>query len=562
MKTCPNCGTLLFDDVMTCTKCGQDIAPKETMDSTVEAEPEINVEEESVAASDLELEEKPVDLKQKSMVAKPNSSESLKEYSDKRKQWLEEQNKIKAELASIMSRVGKRKTSPLLSSGSSLATDMPQGQTSTAAPYSHPVGTTPQLNPLGPSQIDSRGQTEMAIPSVDSSEQTLEQEEDEGLTEFDKKELLRELDDLRNEGYEVSRLEEIIENNPGNAWKAFSEFLDDIEKLNKQRNRLEAFDTAGIQILIDTKKELFSRMNDPDKLHELIEEINEFENQIKVEVAKKQALPAPGPAPGAVEARKAEQIEQYIAAGKDALRIKDYEKALKIFTKTLELDPTNKEIQFFKKKLEAKLGEISTPQPQPGPTPMQQPQIPTQAKVSVPTSTQTASPRPQPSPATPQPVIPQPVANKPMVAAVNPRPATPSKPITPVRPMVAVQPTAVPKPAMQPTGEYVDGQPKKKKKKKKIVSLRQGEGVTQTQPPVGMSPTPKPIVSVQPTINEEAVFEGPKSAAEYEALGFNAYINKDYPKALEFFEKVLELDPSFPNVENLKNECLMRLGRT
>ena len=86
-----------------------------------------------------------------------------------------------------------------------------------------------------------------------------------GLSEFDKQELLRELDDLRNEGYNVSRLEKIIEENPGNAWKAFSEFLDDIEKLNQHRSRLENLDISGLPDLAAKKNEILSKINDPDQ---------------------------------------------------------------------------------------------------------------------------------------------------------------------------------------------------------------------------------------------------------------------------------------------------------
>ena len=46
-----------------------------------------------------------------------------------------------------------------------------------------------------------------------------------------------------------------------------------------------------------------------------------------------------------------------------------------------------------------------------------------------------------------------------------------------------------------------------------------------------------------------------RSATELEALGFNAYINKDYQKALEFYEKVLEIDPNFPGVKARIDEC-------
>jgi tetratricopeptide (TPR) repeat protein len=535
---------------MTCTKCGHDISgngkdgevpgPEATGPEVVEAaesgdmaaEPEgtgeNTSETESASESEPEAEAEtpiPAEAPVEESVSEPagdvavttaeesKTENGLKEASNQRKKWLEEQNKIKAELASIMSRVGKRKSPSTMFSGGSTMTDMPQGQSSSAAPYSKPVGVTPQLNPIGQTQV---------IPqqAVDAPESAAAPGTQEGLSDFDKKELLRELDDLRAEGYDVSRLETIIEEDPGNAWKAFSEFLDDIEKVNKQRTKLENMDTTGFAELTTKKDEILNMANNPDLLQDVMTQTDELEQQLEAEKQKQAATPAPGPAPGAEEARKIEQIEKYISAGKDALRLKDYEKALKIFTKTLELDPNNKEIQFFKKKLETKLSESPTAQaPAPGVA---------------------AAPQPSPTPVSVQPQL----QGQPQVTAPTP---------------VQVQGQAQPQPQAISTAPAPKG--KKKKKKKKVASQKPTPTPSvAVAPQPTPTPTPAPVPSPANVVDDSGI-EGPKTAAEYEALGFNAYINKDYPKALEFFEKVLELDPSFPNVENLKNECLIRLGR-
>jgi tetratricopeptide (TPR) repeat protein len=561
MKTCPNCGTLLFDDVMTCTKCGQDTnskdnegeapVPDATGPVAQEAEESVPVVAEQEVADEPETEpegepetpttsettaEEPVSepvVETTEPEVKPDNE--IKESSNKRKKWLEEQDKIKTELASIMSRVGKRKSPSTMFEGGSTISDMPQGQTSSAAPYSRPVGETPQLNPMDQSQVMT--QPLAGAPAQPQAPgQTTAPGAQEGLSDFDKKELLRELDDLRTEGYDVSRLETIIEEDPGNAWKAFSEFLDDIEKINKQRTKLENIDTTGFAELTAKKDEILEMANNPDLLQDVISEIDDFEQQLKSKKQKQAAIPAPGPAPGAEEARKIEQIEKYISAGKDDLRLKDYEKALKIFTKTLELDPNNKEIQFFKKKLEAKLTESPL-----APSPAQaQAQAPT--PVSAPTITPTAEYSPKPAAQQPTSVSVQP---QPQVVAQSPVQSQAQVPIPTVQPAMAPAPTPAPR-------------GKKKKKKKKVVSQKP----TPT-PSAAAEPQPAPgPVPTQTAVNiDDSAIEGPKSAAEYEALGFNAYINKDYPKALEFIENVLELDPNFPNVDNLNNECLMRLGR-
>jgi tetratricopeptide (TPR) repeat protein len=489
------------------------------VESTPEAEVEPDAESETPTPSETSAEEpvsEPVANEAEAAGAAEAGSEPedpLKEASNKRKKWLEEQDKIKAELANIMSRVGKKKTSATMMGGGSPMADMPQGQTSTAAPYSKPVGVTPQLNPMDDSQV-------MTQPVEGAPTQPMAQGAQEGLSDFDKKELLRELDDLRAEGYDVSRLESIIEEDPGNAWKAFSEFLDDIEKVNKQRGRLEGIDTTGFDELSAQKDEILNMANNPDLLQDVIAKTDELEQLL--ESSKQEQITAPplGPAPGAEEARKIEQIEKYISAGKDALRLKDYDKALKIFTKTLELDPNNKEIQFFQKKLEAKLSESPT-----APSP-----IPTSVSASAHAPAQAPAPGYSPQPQ-------QPMEQQPLSVSAQPQAVSPT-PVAAQPQRQAVSPVQAPK-------------GKKKKKKKKVVPQQ-----PTPQPSVAEAPVPTPVAAV-----DDNEIEGPKTAAEYEALGFNAYINKDYPKALEFFEKVLELDPSFPNVENLKNECLIRLGR-
>jgi tetratricopeptide (TPR) repeat protein len=373
-------------------------------------------------------------------------------------------------------------------------------------------------------------QAQVPMPGAPQPTQAQAPTAEGGLSEFDKQELLRELDDLRNEGYKVSRLEKIIEDNPGTAWKAFSDFLDDIEKINQSRSRIENLNTNGFPDLTLRKNEISSKTNDPDLLPQITTELNQLETDLKEAQAKKAAAPPPAQAPApppqppqppqpSVGNQKAEQLEKYIAVGKEAIKQRDYEKALRIFNKTLELDPHNKEIQFFIKKLEAKIAEVNA------------------ASGGV--------------PAAPIPPI-QPAATSTQIPTA---PATPQQPVTPFQPQG--------QPQQLPMGQGPGGKKKKKKKKKFFSRKSKSDTETPLPPPApapAMAPAPAPP-SAQAVSMDNGADEGPNTAAEYEALGFNAYINKDYPKALEFFEKVLEIDPSFPNVENLKNECLMRLGK-
>ena len=52
-----------------------------------------------------------------------------------------------------------------------------------------------------------------------------------------------------------------------------------------------------------------------------------------------------------------------------------------------------------------------------------------------------------------------------------------------------------------------------------------------------------------------------RSATELEALGFNAFINKDYKKALKYYKNVIAQDPDFPGVKARIKECKDKMGK-
>jgi tetratricopeptide (TPR) repeat protein len=52
----------------------------------------------------------------------------------------------------------------------------------------------------------------------------------------------------------------------------------------------------------------------------------------------------------------------------------------------------------------------------------------------------------------------------------------------------------------------------------------------------------------------------PGDAAKIEGLGFNAFINKDYSKALEYYEQVLAINPNYPGAASQRDKCLEALG--
>ncbi|WP_455392683.1 tetratricopeptide repeat protein [[Eubacterium] cellulosolvens] len=545
MKTCPMCGTLLFDDADTCTKCGNVMIEKEApageAGTQAAAEPAAGAEgtaEASAAEAPPEVVEEPPAEgapAEASEGAEGGDKGDISTTANQRKKWLEEQEKIKSELANIMGRVGRKKKPAFTPTvGAPPAQGIPPAANpaapsaaapnpantmnpapganpnpATAQPPSAPVPgnqnmpqniSQPNTAPGGASPAQGMPPTPApAAPSPSPASAPAGQ----GLSDVDKNELMGELDDLRNEGYNVSKLETIIEEDPANAWKAFSDFLDDIEKLNQLKSRLESCNIDGIPGLEAEKNDLLATMNDPDFITKYEGEVTQFENKL---LAAKSKLSQEAVLQEEQQQQSEAQLAKLVEVGKEAFRVKNYEKALQIFTRADEISPNNKEIVFFKKKIETKLAEATG---------------------------------------------------------------------APGAEGVAAEPVAP---------EETGGKKKKKKKKKKLVSRRAtpsgapaavpGAGSmpgaapapgppAQAPRPSPQQPPPQPIAprAPAPAGAPGAEGDGPRTAAEFEALGFNAYINKDYPKALEFYQKVLEIDPSFPNVQNIIDECLMRLGK-
>ncbi|MCK5560292.1 MAG: tetratricopeptide repeat protein, partial [Thermoplasmata archaeon] len=270
-------------------------------------------------------------------------------------------------------------------------------------------------------------------------------------------------------------------------------------------SRLENCNTDGFPELEAEKNNLLSTMNDPDYMTQYEGNVTQFENKL---LGEKSKVPEEEKEEDDLAKKREAQLAKFIELGKEAFREKNFEKALDMFTKADQLSPNNKEIVFFKKKVETKLAEQSGQAPgefaAAGGAGEKKKKKKKKKKIVSRRSTPGAeAPGSAPLPADAG------------VAAIGAGDAPPAAALPPA-------------------------------------------GAPQDQQPAPPEPPPDQAAEAGAEGNEG---EGPRTAAEFEALGFNAYINKDYPKALEFYDKVLQIDPNFPNVQNIINECLMRLGK-
>jgi tetratricopeptide (TPR) repeat protein len=367
-----------------------------------------------------------------------NASSTSEGDVEKKKEWLSEQSKIKDELQDLISRLGGDSES-----GGSASTE-----------------TTTAVSKPTESLLE---QSTKSLLGDRSSISAPKSEKDP--------ELMKELEDLRTEGFNVSRLEKAIDENPGSAWKIFSQFLDDVDKIKGLRQRLDDLDTTGREIQIANIK---SKLNNPDLASELETQITELEQSPPASGLGEDRAPVsfksaePEPAPKKEEHVKENKLDELIEAGKDAYRVDDFQSALKFFKAALKMDPDNKQVQFFKKKTVGKITEAD------------------QGIKSVSAELESISGEE----------------------------------------------------AYESWDQELTAGPKKgKKKKKKKGKLKKKKAKVKGKKEVAES----------------------RSATELEALGFNAFINKDYQKALEFYKKVLEIDPNFPGVKARIDECQGKL---
>lgn len=377
----------------------------------------------------------------------PSETEAEKE---KKTKWLSEQTKIKGELQDLISRLG----------GDPLSSD---SSTESASKSSS------SLMEESKSLLSTKS---MAPPS---DEKTAE--------------LMKELDDLRADGYIVTRLENAINTDPSTAWKVFSEFLDDVDKLNELKSKLESIDPAGRELQISHIK---SKLNNPDLVLELEGELSKLEQSPATSELGTSAA-------GELEAREREpaemasdlevkkppkepvtgedvvkKLEELVQSGKNAYRDGKFKKAIEFLDKALILDPSNKQVQFFKKKTLTKLKESKK-------------------------------------------------ADKKIKAAQDE-----------LGTIAGESAFESWDDETEPKGKKA-GKAKKPKKEKKKKKKKKGKAKPKT---------------------EEAET---RSATELEALGFNAFINKDYEKALDFYQKVMAQDPNFPGVQARIDECKGKL---
>jgi len=92
-----------------------------------------------------------------------------------------------------------------------------------------------------------------------------------------REELRSEIDDLRSEGWVVTRLEKAVEGDPDDAWKVFSTFVADVEKLVLLRKRVDKLDDTHFAEDIFRIEE---KLNNPDMIDDIEEDLTSLEKAV------------------------------------------------------------------------------------------------------------------------------------------------------------------------------------------------------------------------------------------------------------------------------------------
>lgn len=447
-----------------------------------------------------------------------------------RNKWLEEQNKIKSELEALKGKLS-----------SEFKIDTPKSFTE---------------RPGSIFELDDNKFQEVRDASIglSSLKRPLTPEEEQK-----KEELISEINDLRNEGYDVSRLDRIVDIDPTSAWQEFVKFMDDIEVLQKLRTRYSELDTTGFS---DESESIRNKLDNPDLIHQIERELDNLEELISSGSA----------------AEDKGGLQELIAAGKEAFKSSEYQKALNFYKSALKIDPNNREVEFYRRKTEAKLQALSSMNEGVGAAPAAGGFAPQPA--GIPATKTSVSPKPMSptaAPASGRTAVKPAAVRIQTKAAVKPTVQTGAGGTAPVRSSIPTganvevkQPLSVSMTPKMPTkGTGVKTGIKKPApgiKSKKLAVKKPGVGAVKpgikVKPrPAAPTPAPAPARTLAPAPAAPAPKPASGNPAEVEALGFNAFINKEYQKALEYYEQVLALDPNFPGAKAQRDKCLEFLGK-
>ncbi len=433
MKLCPHCNAVQLSSAVVCSKCGKDM----------NAAPEPEVQEE------------------------PQPQEAQEDTSDTQPETSEESQPD--------------------------ATDEAQPEATDEAQPEATDEVQPEDNAEPTEGTGSVYSAEDESDSVSIYEADVE-EEDTGsgiyeLSEEDqarRQELMEEMEDLRGEGYNVSRLEKALDGDVSEMMDHFNAFMDDIDALIFLKDEFEELDTEGFE---QEAESISSRLKDPDAVQDLTAEVGFLKTKISERgIAEKLVTDCDTPeqeseeevvVPRVVKVAGEGAEDEPAAAGtgggifgvlmkltnaRSAFGAKDYTKAKQLYAEVLSSDPNNEEAAYYLEKI----GRLERGEEDPAPGPSVQP-----IKDAPPTTGSV------------------PVYEEPL-----PVESTPYR----------------------------------------------GEGEKAPEPD-------DPCDAAMSDADKQ------RTLAKYDALAFKAYINRDWELAIQYYDKLLSVDPEFKNAEKRKKEC-------
>lgn len=229
-------------------------------------------------------------------------------------------------------------------------------------------------------------------------------------SEEDKEEILEQIEDLKSEGWKVSRLEKALENEPDKIWDILAQYMIDVEGLLELQTKMRDMDYSGYEA---DAKVIMESLDDPDKVEDIkvligfLEKkiakaettgaaLGELENTLKeeeerareeaeqklreaAEMMKKaqekgseeehdeapspeeegdNGAPVSSATTFAIAKKKGVSLLEVIkklTLARNSFTDKNYNRAKAIYEEILELDPTNDEAKYYMDKIDEEL---------------------------------------------------------------------------------------------------------------------------------------------------------------------------------------------------------------
>jgi len=217
----------------------------------------------------------------------------------------------------------------------------------------------PSPDPSGPVAADEDGSSQKGATDEGAKDVMKEAESISGFAEMfmnsiksnedeERDALEQEIADIQEKGYFTTKLEEMLDGNLDDLRDSLADFKERIHELNRVAMALDGMDTTGLD---EPVKEIRIRLKDPMAL----EEVRSLFESLKIELEIKQMTERRKDRKDSTAKDTMTDLNQLFDLIKKAQKGNDHRTVIKLCQMALEMEPTNKQVEFMKRRAEVAL---------------------------------------------------------------------------------------------------------------------------------------------------------------------------------------------------------------